>query len=275
MGSNRQRAVFRRDGNPFAPRPGLFRTRSGWRGDQRIPGAPVFPGSKSDRAELPSHLVKASYGVVANAWRRSYDEPAAGEIYIYYGKYMFGTFLSTIVVRTSGDPLAMANTLRQQVWAVDPNEPIVKIETMDDIIAGSIWRPRFSAWIFAALGGWRCCSRPRYLRCSRIHHSAAIERGRHSRSARGDTTQYRCRGYERRDRSLAVGLVTGAIASLLLSRWWRACSMRPVTTRFTYLARQRFCSVSGSSRACARRCAPPPLTRCTRYARNSNRGMLA
>lgn len=92
-------------------------------------------------------------GVVANAWQRRYDQPAAGEVYIPYRQYIFGTFLSTIVVRTSGDPLALTNTLRRQIWAVDPNEPVLKVETMDDVVADSIWRPRFSAWIFAALGG--------------------------------------------------------------------------------------------------------------------------
>ncbi len=39
------------------------------------------------------------------------------------------------------------------MWAVDPNEPVVKIETMEDVIADSIWRPRFSAWLFSVLGG--------------------------------------------------------------------------------------------------------------------------
>src|SRR6185295_11021318 len=29
----------------------------------------------------------------------------------------------------------------------------VKVETMDQIIANSIWRPRFSAWLFSVLGG--------------------------------------------------------------------------------------------------------------------------
>ena len=29
----------------------------------------------------------------------------------------------------------------------------MKIETLNDVIADSIWRPRFSAWIFSVLGG--------------------------------------------------------------------------------------------------------------------------
>jgi len=69
-----------------------------------------------------------------------------------YRQLIVGVFLSTVVVRTSADPLALASTLQREIWAVDPMQPIVKIETMEDVIADSIWRPRFSAWIFSVLG---------------------------------------------------------------------------------------------------------------------------
>lgn len=91
-------------------------------------------------------------GVVANSWRSKYDEPSAGELYLPYRQKIFGTFLSTIVVRTSGDPLAIAATVRKEIWAVDPNEPVLKVRTMDEIISESIWRPRVTAWIFGMLG---------------------------------------------------------------------------------------------------------------------------
>src|SRR5260370_24815957 len=66
---------------------------------------------------------------------------------------MFGVFMATVGVRTAGGPLSLAAALSKDVWAVDPNQPIVKVETMDDVIADSIWRPRFSAWVFSVLGG--------------------------------------------------------------------------------------------------------------------------
>jgi len=56
-------------------------------------------------------------------------------------------------VRTSGDPLDLAGALRKEVWAVDPDQPVLKVETMEDVVSDSIWRPRFSAWIFSAIGG--------------------------------------------------------------------------------------------------------------------------
>ena len=48
--------------------------------------------------------------------------------------------------------MSLAAALRKAVWAVDPNQPVVKVETMDDVMANSIWRPRFSAWFFSVLG---------------------------------------------------------------------------------------------------------------------------
>ena len=113
-----------------------------------------FPDRNPIGQFLPSDSAKKTMvvGVVANAWQSRYDQPMAGEVYIPYRQYIFGTFLSTIVARTSGDPLALAGILRKQVWAVDPNEPVLKVETMDDVVAAAIWRPRFSAWIFGALG---------------------------------------------------------------------------------------------------------------------------
>jgi putative ABC transport system permease protein len=92
-------------------------------------------------------------GVVKNAWQGGYDRPIEAEAYLPYRQYIFGAFLSTFVIRTSGEPLGLADAIRKQVWAVDPNEPVTKVETMNDVIAVSIWRPRFSAWVFSVLGG--------------------------------------------------------------------------------------------------------------------------
>ena len=92
-------------------------------------------------------------GVVKDTSQLSYELPVKGEIYFPMRQFVFGAFMSTIVVRTPGDPLALASTLQKAVWEVDPNQPVVKVQTMEDVVAGSIWRPRFSAWIFSVLGG--------------------------------------------------------------------------------------------------------------------------
>jgi|SRR5579871_26191 len=92
-------------------------------------------------------------GVVRNAPQSSYEAAPVGEVYVPYQQFIFATFMSALVVRTEGEPKALAETLRKQVWAVDANQPIVQVETMEEVVTNSIWRPRFSAWIFSVLGG--------------------------------------------------------------------------------------------------------------------------
>jgi putative ABC transport system permease protein len=60
----------------------------------------------------------------------------------------------SIVLRTSGDPLLQASALRSALSEIDPNQPLVKVRTMEDNIASSVAQPRFRTWligIFAAL----------------------------------------------------------------------------------------------------------------------------
>jgi putative ABC transport system permease protein len=117
----------------------------------------LFPGRdplgqplpSADDAKNPARII----GVVHDTPQMSYEQPPKGEIYIPYQQLIFGAFMSTVVVRTTSDPLSVAVALRKEIWAVDPNQPIVRIATMNDVIAESIWRPRFSAWIFSILGG--------------------------------------------------------------------------------------------------------------------------
>ncbi len=116
----------------------------------------LFP-SRSPLGEIlasgSSQSAPTIVGVVKNSSQMSYESPARAEVYIPYQQYIFATFMSTVVVRTEGEPTALAAALRKQVWAVDPTQPVVRVETMDEVIAHSIWRPRFSAWIFSVLGG--------------------------------------------------------------------------------------------------------------------------
>ncbi len=76
-----------------------------------------------------------------------------GEIYLSYRQLVRWGFASTLIVRTKSDPALMADAIRKEVWAVDPEQPVLNVETMEDVVANSIWRPRFSAWIFSVLGG--------------------------------------------------------------------------------------------------------------------------
>lgn len=56
----------------------------------------------------------------------------------------------TIVVRTrSADPLSMAGSVRAAIRAMNPDQAIAGIRTMEDHLAGSLARPRFSMLLMA------------------------------------------------------------------------------------------------------------------------------
>ena len=70
------------------------------------------------------------------------------------------TPLFTLVVRTDGDPIALARSARAAVQAIDPNLPIYDVRTMEERIAGSFAQTRgtmllllVTAALAAALSG--------------------------------------------------------------------------------------------------------------------------
>jgi ABC-type antimicrobial peptide transport system permease subunit len=54
-----------------------------------------------------------------------------------------------LLVRTQGDPLAFANTLRATVRAIDPNMPVEGVETLDDLRSEALAAPRLTATLLA------------------------------------------------------------------------------------------------------------------------------
>jgi putative ABC transport system permease protein len=60
-----------------------------------------------------------------------------------------------LLVRTAGDPLSVASAVRREVMAVDRDQPIDKVTTMDEWVANSLSKRRFSVLmltLFGALG---------------------------------------------------------------------------------------------------------------------------
>jgi putative ABC transport system permease protein len=56
------------------------------------------------------------------------------------------------VVRTAGDPYAMAPTLRRAAAELDPSLPLANVKTMDDHIARALARPRFVSTLVTSFG---------------------------------------------------------------------------------------------------------------------------
>ena len=63
-------------------------------------------------------------------------------------------FQLSVVMRTAGDPALQTAALRSALAEIDPNQPLVKVRTMEDNMATTVAQPRFRTWligIFAVL----------------------------------------------------------------------------------------------------------------------------
>jgi putative ABC transport system permease protein len=78
------------------------------------------------------------------------------EMYLPYRQadQLLPVFQLSIVMRTAGDPLLQTAALHTALSQIDPNEPLVKVRTMEENMATTVAQPRFRAWligIFAVL----------------------------------------------------------------------------------------------------------------------------
>ncbi|HET7566073.1 MAG TPA: ABC transporter permease [Gemmatimonadaceae bacterium] len=71
--------------------------------------------------------------------------------YAQAGKSAYYTpFTMSLVVRTAGDPFAVAGAVRAAVKALDPNVPISSVQSMDQVVAASIAGRHFSTMLLGA-----------------------------------------------------------------------------------------------------------------------------
>jgi len=93
-------------------------------------------------------------GVVADAKNQGIKDPPRPEMFIPYT--ITGAFDRGILVRTSGNPLLMMNTVRREIWAVDRNVALTLTGSLMDYLKSfSYSEPRFSLillGVFAAAG---------------------------------------------------------------------------------------------------------------------------
>ena len=96
-----------------------------------------------------------------------------------------------LVIRTAGDPAAFATTLRHEVQALDKDQPIYNVRTMDDVVANSLGTRRVSMQLFAVFALRRVAPRrDRHLRRHGLLGHATHSGNRHSawRLARREVT---------------------------------------------------------------------------------------
>jgi putative ABC transport system permease protein len=170
--------------------PGYFptiaaRLRSGrfftWQDNQTAPGVALvneafarqfFPGedpigkpirmrpplallAPDDRKPERMPVVRTIVGVIADMKDQAVNLPTHATVFAPYAQYRQEGWGETILaVRTTGDPLAASQMVRDQIHSLLPNQPVSEVASMEDLLTRSLSRARFSTAllsIFASL----------------------------------------------------------------------------------------------------------------------------
>ena len=93
-------------------------------------------------------------GVVGDVLQGLDTDPKA-EMYLPYRQAdaLLPVLQLSIVLRTAADPRLQAAALRSALAEIDPNEPLVKVRTMEDNMAATVTQPRFRTWLIGIFAG--------------------------------------------------------------------------------------------------------------------------
>ena len=92
----------------------------------------------------PSEVI----GVVGDVKHAGLDETVRGMAYWPYPQLSFS--FMTVMVRSEGEPLALAPAVRDTVLNLDKDQPIADVRTMEDLLSASLARIRFATLLMAA-----------------------------------------------------------------------------------------------------------------------------
>ena len=86
-------------------------------------------------------------GVVKHVHYRTLEEKSRVEVYFPHAQNPYSDM--ALVIKTAGDPLTLAPSIQRQVLAVDPDQPVYKVATMQQLMADSVARRRLSMLLLA------------------------------------------------------------------------------------------------------------------------------
>ncbi|HWC76093.1 MAG TPA: ABC transporter permease, partial [Blastocatellia bacterium] len=94
-------------------------------------------------------------GVVADVRQMGLDVPVKAEMYLPYQQTSYNAFFSPrdLVIRTSGDPANLAAAVSAEIRAVDPDQPISNVRTMEEVLGEQTAPRRIGVILLTSFAG--------------------------------------------------------------------------------------------------------------------------
>ena len=97
--------------------------------------------------EQPREIV----GVVGDVRHENLTDEMKSQMYVPYTQFLIGGI--TLTVRTAGDPLSLAASIKNAVWAIDKDQPISRISTMETWLGDTVSPQRFNTLLLGVFAG--------------------------------------------------------------------------------------------------------------------------
>jgi putative ABC transport system permease protein len=116
----------------------------------------IFPGSDPIGQSILVTRTGGPYqivGITADVKHTALDADAGSEMYFNYLQAPLTDLSMNIVFRSAGSPLAAASSVREAVWSVDKDQPVVNFRTMDQLIETALAPRRFVMTVLSVFAG--------------------------------------------------------------------------------------------------------------------------
>jgi putative ABC transport system permease protein len=93
-------------------------------------------------------------GVVGEVHLQGQGSKVESQVFIpaaQTGLYPVG--LADFAIRTSGAPMSIVRAIQNEVWAIDKDQPITRVQTLEEVVSASVAQRRFQATLLLAFAG--------------------------------------------------------------------------------------------------------------------------
>jgi putative ABC transport system permease protein len=117
----------------------------------RIFGSPEAAIDKRISIWRDEDFAREIVGVVGDAKTSGLDQENDAQIYVPHPQEPWS--FMTLVVRTAGDPASLAPAVRREVLAVDKEQPLFNVQTMEEAVSKTMATRRVSVIVFSFFAG--------------------------------------------------------------------------------------------------------------------------
>jgi predicted permease len=89
-------------------------------------------------------------GVVGDVRQARPDSDVHPAVYYPVAQFPETLLRNSVVIRTAGDPMQIVAAAREQVWAIDRDQPVAFIRTLDQVLGGATAERRFDMMLLGA-----------------------------------------------------------------------------------------------------------------------------